>query len=166
MRGVQILSEAVFSEALERARGSARGRTNENLHAGPSDNPHRFLNVLLRGTYVAPHRHRAPPKSETFLVLRGEIAAFVFDDSGRVARAERLGDPQQGVLPCAIDLAPGLWHSIVATSDEAICFEVKPGPWDPATDKEFAEWAPREGQDGGRAYLAHLEALAVALGRG
>ncbi|MCZ7678049.1 MAG: hypothetical protein M5U28_04420 [Sandaracinaceae bacterium] len=24
-------------------------------------------------------------------------------------------------------------------------YEVKPGPWDPATDKEMAPWAPPEG---------------------
>jgi cupin fold WbuC family metalloprotein len=160
MRGVQLLSEALFTDALERARSSPRRRMNANLHTGPEDNPHRFLNVFLRGTYVTPHRHEDPPKSETFLVLRGRVAAFVFDDAGAIARVEHLGDPQQRALPCAIDLAPGLWHSIVATSDEALCFEVKPGPWDPATDKEFARWAPREGEDGWRAYLAGLEARA------
>lgn len=156
---VQLLDEAVFAAAVARARAAPRRRTNHDLHAGPDDNPHRFLNVLVRGTYVPPHRHVTPPKSETFVVLRGEITAFVFDDAGAIVRAERLGDPVQRVLPCVIDVGAGLWHSIVARSDEAVCFEVKPGPWDPATDKDFAPWAPREGEDDWEAYLARLEAL-------
>ena len=55
-----------------------------------------------------------------------------------------------------IDLRPGLWHSIAALTPVAVCYEVKPGPWDPATDKEFAPWAPEEGSDAASQYLATL----------
>jgi cupin fold WbuC family metalloprotein len=48
------------------------------------DNPHRFRNVMIQGTYIAPHRHRDPPKSESFLVLEGELAFFTFDDAGQI----------------------------------------------------------------------------------
>ena len=46
--------------------------------AGAADNPHRFLNVMAKGTYIAPHRHLDPRKAESFLVLRGEVAFFIF----------------------------------------------------------------------------------------
>lgn len=125
---------------------------NHNFHAGPSDNPHRFLNVMLRGTYVQPHRHLDPPKSETFLVLEGRAAVFLFDDEGGVIR--RIDLDASGIP--GVDLAPGLWHTVVPLTDRVVCFEVKPGPWEPASDKEFGAWAPREGSEDATAYLQGL----------
>jgi len=55
-----------------------------------------------------------------------------------------------------IDLAPGLWHTGAAVTETAVCFEVKPGPYDVATDKEFAPWAPTEGDPAAAAYLDEL----------
>lgn len=160
---VRLLDEAVFTEALARARNAPRLRTNHDLHAGPEDAVHRFLNVMRRGTYVTPHRHVTPPKTETFLVLRGSIAVFLFEDDGSIRRAHVLGDPHQRALPCCIDLSPGLWHALAVLSDEAICFEVKPGPWEPATDKDFAPFAPREGVASPEACTEYLEGLLRTL---
>jgi cupin fold WbuC family metalloprotein len=114
---------------------------NHNFHDGPGDNPHRMLNVLLRGTYVRPHRHVAPPKSEAFLPLTGRVGIVCFDGSGAIIGRYLLdaAGPIRG-----IDLAPGVWHTVVALSDVSVCYEVKPGPWEPASDKDFAEWAPAE----------------------
>lgn len=159
MGSIRLLDETTFADLRARAEASPRGRTNHNLHGGPEDPVHRFLNVLTRGTYVTPHRHVTPPKSETFLVLRGEAAVFLFADDGGIREAHRLGDPSQAVRPCAIDLDPGLWHSIAALSETAICFEVKPGPWVPATDKDFAPFAPREGVASPAECRAYLETL-------
>jgi cupin fold WbuC family metalloprotein len=55
-----------------------------------------------------------------------------------------------------VDIAPGIWHTIGVTSATAVCFETKPGPWDPTTDKEFAPWAPREGDPQAAQYLHDL----------
>jgi hypothetical protein len=44
----------------------------------------------------------------------------------------------------------------VALTPHAVCYEVKPGPWNPASDKEFAVWAPDEGRPEAAAYLAGL----------
>lgn len=152
MTGVQWLTPQLLSEALGKARESPRRRMNYNLHAGPDDNPHRFFNVMLRGAYITPHRHLNPPKSETFLVLEGRIAFFLFDDAGAVTRCELIAAGER----FGVDVAPGLWHSMAVLSEHAVCFEVKPGPWSLDTDKEFAPWAPREGQPGTDQYLASL----------
>ena len=123
-----------------------------------ASNPHRFLNAWTRGSYAAPHRHLEVPKPESFIVLRGELVLFLFDDVGAVTETHILG--RDGVL--GIDIAPGLWHTLTALTDTAICFEVKAGPYDAATDKEFAPWAPREGDPAAASYLANLLA---GLGR-
>ena len=54
------------------------------FHSGPADNPYCFLNVLLRGTYIRPHRHLVPPKSESFLVLEGLADVILFDNQGAI----------------------------------------------------------------------------------
>ncbi len=152
---IERIDSALFEAMLARAEVSPRGRVNHNFHEGPEENPHRFLNVMKRGTYVTPHRHLDPPKSETFLVLRGEIAVFVFGDEGAIERCEVLSEPGKGGA-CGIDLSPGIWHSLVVLSEHAVCFEVKPGPYRASNDKEFAPWAPPEGAPECAAYLESL----------
>jgi cupin fold WbuC family metalloprotein len=150
---IQTLDTDLFRKLIERARQSPRLRTNHNFHASMDDNPHRFLNVMVRGTYVAPHRHLDPPKPESFLVLSGEIAFFTFDDTGAIATTHVLGHDMIG-----IDIAPGIWHTLAVLSEEAVCYEVKPGPYTAANDKDFAPWAPREGDPAAPAYLERLVA--------
>ncbi len=149
---VQLIDEALLDETLARAATSPRGRINHNFHPDLAANPHRFLNAWTRGSYAAPHRHLQVPKPESFVMLRGELALFVFDDAGVVTERHILG--RDGVI--GVDLAPGLWHTVAALTDTAVCFEVKAGPYDAATDKEFAPWAPREGDADAAPYLARL----------
>jgi cupin fold WbuC family metalloprotein len=148
----QLIDDALIEATLARARSSPRLRANHNLHASHADAFHRFLNAWIRGTYAAPHRHLEVPKPETFLILRGKVCCFVFDDEGRVTRHGVLGE---GGL-YGMDLEAGTWHTVLPVTDEAVCLEVKPGPWDPKTDKQFAPWAPLEGAAGAAAYAEHL----------
>jgi cupin fold WbuC family metalloprotein len=149
---VQLIDTPLLEATLDRARASSRLRTNHNFHPDLASNPHRFLNAWVRGSYAAPHRHLANPKAESFLVLVGEIVVFLFDDTGEITEHHVLG--QGGLL--GIDLAPGIWHTLAPLSETAVCYEVKPGPYDAATDKEFAPWAPLEGDPTAAAYLQRL----------
>ena len=148
---MQVLDPVLFPSLIERARQSPRLRVNHNFHSSMEDNPHRFLNVMIRGTYITPHRHRDPPKSESFLVLEGELAFFTFDEAGRIASTHILGREALGV-----DIQPGVWHTIAVLTTHVVCFEVKPGPYSAANDKDFAPWAPREADPRARAYLDWL----------
>jgi cupin fold WbuC family metalloprotein len=143
MANVQLITTEIFNNLASAAAASPRRRISHNFHSGPEDNPHRFLNVLLRGTYVRPHRHVTPPKSEAFLPLTGRVGIVCFDDDGAVTAHYELNSsgPVRG-----IDLPAGVWHTVVALSDVSVCYEVKPGPWEPASDKDFAAWAPAEGE--------------------
>jgi cupin fold WbuC family metalloprotein len=152
---IQLLDDGLIAEVSARAENSPRRRINHNFHSADADNPHKFLNVLLHGTYVTPHRHRDPPKSEMFVLLEGQAAVFLFDDRGRVSGCHRLGRPGPAT---GIDIPAGVWHTIVPLTPRAVCLEIKPGPWDPGTDKEFAPWAPREGAPDCAAYLGVLTA--------
>ena len=155
MQRVQLLDSTLIARLVERARQSPRRRVNHNFHAGMDDNPHRFLNVMVEGTYITPHRHQDPPKSESFLVLEGRVALFTFHADGAVEGIQVLGGETLGA-----DLAPGVWHTIVVLTPYAVCYEVKPGPYAGANDKDFAPWAPREGDPAAYGYLAGLIARA------
>ena len=150
---IQLMTPALFERVLGQAQASPRRRMNFNFHATLDENPSRLLNVLLRGTYIRPHRHSDPPRAESFVVLEGRIGILIFDDEGRIEQRHALG---RGDAALGIDIAPGIWHTAVALSDHAICFEVKPGPYVQAVDKEFAPWAPREGDPGCAEYLETL----------
>lgn len=153
---VAPITGTLFDSVTRQASASPRLRMNHNFHSGPEDNPHRFLNILLRGTYIRPHRHLSPPKPETFLVLEGAADVIIFDDAGAITARYQLGlETSEGRL-WGVDIAPGVWHTILPRTERAVCFEVKPGPWKPATDKEFAEWAPAENDPRAAAYCSSL----------
>ena len=44
-----------------------------------------------------------------------------------------------------VDLAPGIFHGLVALEPDTVIYEVKDGPYAAANDKAFAPWAPEEG---------------------
>ena len=156
-RGVQLIDRPLLERVRREAESSPRRRMNYNFHQTDDENPNRLLNVLVRGTYIAPHRHLDPPKAEAFLLLEGVVAFFIFDDEGALIQRYELGmDPTRADQAPGIDLAPGVWHSLAAVTPHATCYEVKPGPYLPTSDKEFAPWAPREGDPGAAAYLARL----------
>ena len=156
MADVQLISRRLFDSVADLASASPRRRMNHNFHLGADDNPHRFLNVLLSGTYIRPHRHLDPPKAESFLVLEGVADVIIFDEHGSITARYRLGEASPEGHVWGVDLAAGVWHTIVPRSDRVVCFEVKPGPWMPATDKEFAAWAPAEGDASADAYRRSL----------
>ncbi len=152
---VKLITRELMDHLIRQAEESPRRRINFNFHPHLQDNPHRFLNVMLRGTYIAPHRHSRPPKAESFLVLEGELAFFLFEEEGEVREVHRLSSGEG--IPRGIDIEPGIWHTLVVLSDHVVCYEVKPGPYDPTEDKEFGSWAPREKEEGWEVYLERLE---------
>src|ERR1700722_14644089 len=97
MTGVQTVNRGLINDLIERARHSPRLRVNHNFHGSMEENPHRFLNVMMKGTYVAPPRHLDPPKAEAFVILEGEVAFFLFDDAGRVVQTEMVGRNPIGI---------------------------------------------------------------------
>ena len=141
---LQRLDQDLFDAVAEQARTAPRHRCNHNLHAEP-DLVQRFLNVLQPGTYVRPHCHRREiPGSgfECFVVLQGAIGLLLFDAYGTMRQRERLdaAGPLRG-----IELAEGQVHSLVALAPDSVMLEIKQGPYDPGTDKDFLPRFPPEG---------------------
>ena len=83
---MKIINEALLNETTGRAKQSPRLRMNYNFHEHLDDPVNRLLNALEPGTYLRPHRHLNPKKDEIFLLLRGRIAVFLFDNKGVPSR--------------------------------------------------------------------------------
>ncbi len=152
---VKLITDKLIKDLIQRAEQSPRKRMNFNFHPSLEDNPHRFMNVMLRDTYITPHRHLKPPKSESFVILDGAVAFIIFEDDGRIRETHTLGH-SPGASARGIDIAPGIYHTLAVLTPHAVCFEVKPGPYEVTTDKEFAPWAPAEGDAGCADYLREL----------
>jgi len=155
---VEFVTAAGLAALSRRARAVARGRTNQNFHA-PADGYQRMLNAIQPSSYVRPHRHVTPGKSETFVVLSGEIGFFWFDDEGGLRGARRIGPDQE---TRAVDLEPGVWHCFLALAPDTVVFEGKNGPYDEATDKQFPAWAPPEGDPAAPEYAQGLLRILAA----
>ncbi|AJR12687.1 cupin fold metalloprotein, WbuC family [Leptospira interrogans serovar Grippotyphosa str. 2006006986] len=151
----QLLTDSLFLEVLQKANASPRKRANHNFHE-LSEVYQRFLNVLTRDTYVQAHRHKFPPKPETFLALKGDLGFILFNDDGSIQETHYLSS--QGPV-YGIDIVPGVFHTLVCLSENAICFEGKSGPYEPTTDKDFASWAPAETDPNRNKYLDKLRKL-------
>lgn len=149
---VQPITHGLVSLLIEQARSAPRLRTNHNFHQTLEENPNRFLNVMVKGTYFTPHRHADPPKPETIVVLEGSALFIVFDDLGEITQVFPLGDGGE----IGVDMQPGVWHTMIVLSEAVVVFEVKPGPYTMGTDKEFAPWAPREGEADCKIYAEKL----------
>ncbi len=136
-RSTIFLDQQAIDEFVARARLAPRRRLNLNLHVDLSDPVQRFLNAGEPGSYIRPHRH-APQRWELFAVLRGGIDVMLFAGDGTVR--QRMELRAGGV----VEIASGTWHSFVFTAPGSVTMEIKPGPYNAQSDKEFAAWAPRE----------------------
>ena len=153
--GMKIVTAETIADLLSRAAASPRKRANVNIHTELSDTTNRFLNAGLSGTYVRPHRHRVG-KWELVTALQGKLDVVIFTPDGVVKDRVSLGP--EGVI--LAEVKGGDWHSVVFHAPAAVILEVKPGPYEPQLDKEFATWAPPEDDPAAAVFVRWLETAA------
>jgi cupin fold WbuC family metalloprotein len=149
------LSEDLLEGAITASQCSPRRRVIQPFHRSESATLQRMLNAVQPDSYIPPHRHLDPPKAESWIVLRGALAFFTFDDHGAIDECVEI---RAGGELFGVDLEPGVYHTFFALEPDTVVYEVKDGPYSPATDKSFPEWAPREGTPEARSYLTMLAA--------
>jgi len=147
---------ARLQRVIASAGASARLRMNDNLHA-MDDVVHRLLNATEPGTYVQPHRHASPRKTETLCVLRGRGAVLTFDDDGQLIERALLSE--RGDLR-VIEIPPATWHTLIALEPGTVWFEVKEGPYAPLRPEDVAPWSPAPTAPESAGYLARLRSMA------
>jgi len=141
---IKRLSQELLDNIAQQARHSPRLRQNYNLH-DLSEKVQRFINVLQPGTYVRPHRHcRAPEVNgfELFLVCQGKLGIIILDEGGQIIDKELVS--ANGAVR-GIELPEGTYHTLVALAPDTVIVELKEGPYEPSSDKEFLGAFPPEG---------------------
>lgn len=150
------LTTDLMAQVAAQAQSHPRLRQNYNFH-DPAERVQRFLNVMQPGTYVRPHCHHqlaGANRFEFFLVLQGALGLVVLDQQGQVLQTEQLNaqGPTQG-----LELAAETYHTLVALTPNTVMFELKEGPYDAQTDKEFLPMFPLEGTPAARQWVEKWE---------
>ena len=60
-------------------------------------------------------------------------------------------DPLDGIF--GAEIPERTFHTLIALDPGSVVYEIKDGPYNPIDDKNFAPWAPKEGEPGAREYL-------------
>lgn len=136
---MKLINEALLNETTALAKQSPRLRMNYNFHEQLDDPINRLLNAMEPGTYLRPHRHLNPDKDEVFLLLRGKVAVFLFDDKGNIT-AKQILDPKNGNY--GAEIKAGVWHGLLVLESESVIYEVKQGPFAPLSADNLAPWSP------------------------
>ena len=148
----------LLDQVSEKGRNSPRRRMNYNFHQVLSDTLQRLLNAMEPLTYIQPHKHENPDKREIFFALRGRIVVIEFDGHGNITDHILLGP---GTGNFGAEIAERTFHTVISLDPGTVAYEFKDGPYNPIDDKNFASWAPKEGDQHA---LAYLESLLKRLG--
>jgi cupin fold WbuC family metalloprotein len=138
---MKLIAHSQLDELIAKASSAARGRAHLPVHASADDPVQRFFVAARQESYFRPHRHLT--RSELAVGVRGRLDVVTFDSEGRVVGRYGIGE---GADNLGYEAANGTWHTLVALTEDCVFFEVKQGPYDPATSVDFAPWAPAEGE--------------------
>ena len=148
-----IINDDFIEPVINKACTSPRRRMNFNFHPQLDDPLQRMLNCLEPGTYIQHHKHEDPDKCEAFILLKGRVLVVEFDEAGNVSAHTLL---EAGTGTYGAEIAPRIYHCIIPLESGSVVYEVKNGPYSALNDKNFAAWAPKEGEEGCQAYLERL----------
>lgn len=123
---MKIIDQSLLNKVSSEAKESPRLRMNYNFHQSLDDKCHRFLNAVEPGTVVDIHRH--PAKDETFVLLRGRVVVYTYNDDGSVLERIEL-NPNEGRY--GVNIPKGVWHKVESLESGSVFFECKEGPFVP-----------------------------------
>ena len=140
-----IIDTDMLTGLSETAKSLPRLRKNHNVHTDLNDPVQRLFNAMEPGTYVRPHRHQGGNRWEFFQIVSGRAAVLTFNEQGVLLEKVELNCRGPRV---AVEIPGNTWHTIVSLECGTVLFEIKQGPYQAVTDKDFAAWAPLEGEPG------------------
>lgn len=141
------------------SRARTRARMNHNVHPELSDPVQRLFNAMQPLSYVQPHRHFGSDSWEAFVLVRGEGVALTFDEAGYVTHRAHLSTDGDKM----VEIPASTFHTVQALQPDTLFFEIKKGPYNPNQAKDFASWAPKENEEGSRAYALWLQTACVGM---
>lgn len=129
---MQLIDTDLLDGLTGEAVASPRLRMNFNFHSSAVSYSQRLLNALEPGTSLPIHRH--PFTQETYLLLRGRINVFFFNDDKSLLE-ETILDPLTGTF--GLNIPAGQWHTIEVLESGSVIFECKDGPYAPVGPEDM-----------------------------
>lgn len=142
IQGIVEVSDALLDQLKIQARQSTSRRARYCLHVDSDDPVNEMILVMCSDSYIQPHRHPLG-KTESYLVLEGEMDVFIYTDAGEVAKTICMGAVGSGKT-FLYRLSEPYWHAPVAKTPTVTFVEVYSGPFDKIYDVEYAPWAIQE----------------------
>jgi cupin fold WbuC family metalloprotein len=127
-----IIDDKLLDEVSAQAKGSARLRMNFNLHKSLDAGAQKMLNALQPGSVFPIHRHHHT--AETYIVLRGAIKVYFYNDNGTLISSHLL-DPCEGSY--GLEIPEGMFHTLEVLDKNTVIFEAKEGPYTPLSEDDI-----------------------------
>jgi len=150
---IAVIDDKLIAKLIGEAKKSTRKRTHYRFHEY-EDKVQRMVNVLLKGTYITPHKHHKPDKIEHFICIKGKLAFVNHNENGSVEKVIILS-PKGPTY--SVEVRPNTYHMFVCLKQPAVMVEIVEGPYDAKTHKNFAPWAPKENNPESKEYLSNIE---------
>lgn len=157
---MRAISQYDIDELIRQAENHPRKRAMLRLHEH-HEPVQRMINAMVPGTYFPPHKHENPDKVELVAVLKGKVACVHFDNLGDIEEIFLLD--QHGAIKM-VEVPPRTYHTLLVLEPSAL-LEIIQGPYDEATHKHFAPWAPREETAKAADYVLHLASIVENLNK-
>ena len=104
------------------------------IHKNKSSKHHSMVLLQNKKNYYRPHKHKN--KGDTFLILKGKLACFLFDNKGNIKFKCILKRDEIFRTP------DNTFHAIMPITKKVLYFETKKGPFLKKNDSIFASWSP------------------------
>jgi cupin fold WbuC family metalloprotein len=127
-----LINDKLLDEISLKASESSRLRMNYNLHLSLDDKAQKMLNALQPGTSFPVHRH--VHTAETYIVLRGAIKVFLYNNNGTLLSSHLL-DPCEGDY--GMEIPAGVFHNLEVLDKNTVIFEAKEGPYIPVSPDDI-----------------------------
>lgn len=154
---MKIFSPSDMDTLTQRAKDSLRLRQYSNIHNSFEEPCQRLFNAIEPSSYIRPHKHSIDRRDELLIAIRGIFACIIFTDNGLVSQVVYFGSEKYGTdMSLGVEVGADTWHTILALKSGSVLLEVKEGPFDFSSAKEFACWSPQEGSQGVSDFIQDL----------
>ena len=151
-----VIDHALIQQKIEDAKKNLRNRKFDNFqlptrqrYTACSTQFNREVIYGRTATWI-PQKMRPcfPPKGSAGFVIFGA-------EQGLSEKEFVLLDLERGTY--GIDIRTGVWHFLFTLESDTVLYEVKPGPYMPLSDKDFAPWLPPDSSPDAADFLIRLE---------
>ncbi len=104
------------------------------IHKNKSSKHHSMVLLQNKNNYYRPHKHKN--KGDTFLILKGKLACFLFNNKGKIKFKCVLKKNEIFRTPS------NTFHAVMPLTKRVFYFETKKGPFLKKNDSIFANWSP------------------------